>query len=136
MIKILSNPETTEDHKKATQLTTEKLKYTQVKTKHTLLTLMKLLGIESLYPRIELQYQESDQDSAHAICLLLNRCHKLYHAVADVRTIFKLALKRLESSSKDLDRRLFIAIKTFLTEHTLFPLGFRFGDENLIASLS
>jgi hypothetical protein len=57
---------------------------------------MKLLGIESLYQRIELQYQQWNQDSAHAICLLLNRCHKLYQAVADAKTIFKLALRRIE----------------------------------------
>lgn len=47
----------------------------------------------------------------------------------------KEGLERVRGKYKIIRRRLLVNIKTLLTEHTLFPVAFRFNGVNLVGQL-
>lgn len=74
--------------------------------------------------------------------MLMNRCIKLYAAVQQLATIFKLieiweknqdkAVVGISTKGLKIEERIMCAIKSFLTQHTLFPVNFNFRGEDLL----
>ena len=94
---------------------------------------MDLLLISFHYDRI-FQKHETDY-TIDTLLKLLQRNRKLYAAINSMQTIFKLLIKRKKLGKADepsteslggpnhqLRARLLVAIKSFLSEHTLFPV--------------
>ena len=79
--------------------------------------------------------------------MLLNRCVRFYSAIDHLNTIFRLLHKRDELLAKMLDdmveteksqrlnERILCAIKAFLIEHTMMPVSFNFGGEDILYEL-
>ena len=92
----------------------------------TLKALMNLLGINFHFKKIQKTYKEIY--TIECVVMLINRCIKMYQAVEHLCTIFKLISKSKTSGlSENIDDRLLTAIKTFLQDHTLFPVAFKYG---------
>lgn len=98
---------------------------------HTLKILMKLLAIDFHYKRIHQIYK--DKTSMHCVIMLMNRSLQFYHAIEHLNTIFKLLKKRDASNASRINERLLCAIKGFITEHTLIPVSFNFGGDDLLS---
>jgi hypothetical protein len=95
------------------------------KTLHTLRVLMRLLGLDFHFTRIETKYQNTY--TMDSLLLLITRCRKMYTALSSLQIIFALLQKKNLSNvgttgHSQHDRRLMTTIKIFLTEHTLFPV--------------
>ena len=101
------------------------------KTMHTLRVLMRLLGIELHFKRIHEQWHKTF--TVDCVVMLISRCRKMYEAVQHLVTIFKLTGKLAQTNG---NLRLMTSIKTFLQEHTLFPVGFTFGGVDLLLKLN
>lgn len=110
------------------------------KTIETMKVLMKILGIEVFFDQIQDRYK--DNYSIECVIMLMNRCIKLYAAVQQLATIFKLieiweksqdkAVVGISTKGLQIEERIMCAIKSFLTQHTLFPVNFNFRGEDLL----
>jgi hypothetical protein len=91
---------------------------------------MDLLCINFHYDRLFERYEHIY--TIETLLTLLLRARKLYTAIDCLSTIFKLNGKREQANDPSVRARLLVAIKTFLSEHTLFPVQFKFGGEDLL----
>ena len=75
----------------------------------------------------------------------MTRCRKLYQAITQISTVFKLIQMRSKINLRDpeeyeqklrIDRRLLIAIKVFLGENKIYPDRFLFCKKNLLMVLA
>jgi len=103
---------------------------------HTMKVLMKLLAINFHYMRLVQVYKESfEQEPVMTITLAMNRCIRLYQAAGQLDIVFKLLARVSNDERANVTKRLLIAIKVLVTEHTLFPVKFVFGGVDLLDAL-
>lgn len=82
------------------------------------------------------------------LVLMSNRCLKMYDAINQIGTIFKLLDERQilsksesmsfeedEFKSTKINERILTAIKAFLIEHAMMPVQFNFGGEDILYNL-
>lgn len=134
-VSVLEQFKLANENDKPKKQTKTALKYLD-KTIQTMRVLMRVLGIEIFFDQIFQRHKDSY--SVECVVMLMNRCLKLYAAVDQLSTIFKL-IEIQESSkssntakSQKIEERLMCAIKSFLTQHTLFPVNFNFRGEDLL----
>jgi len=91
-----------------------------------------MLGVEYYFRRISQKYKNNI--TLHSLLILMSRCRKLYSAVHHLATTFRLVNKKLATEKVEplLDDRLRCSIKAFYNEHTLLPLKFVFGGNDIL----
>ena len=101
----------------------------------------KLLRIDFHYERVYKKYETAPD--ADSVLLLMRRARKLYQAIEKIMTIIKL-IERLKSLQQketydvlleNLRKRIRSQIKSFLHQHTLFPIQFKFDGVDLLQQL-
>lgn len=117
---------------------------------YTLQELTRLLQIQFHYDRLFKRYETSYQVST--VLTLMTRARKMYQAIDQIATVIKLLEKLSEVQGSgnrknkngefkeeylrrvaNLRARIRCAIKAFVTQHTLFPVQFKFGGEDKLA---
>lgn len=110
------------------------------KTVYTMRVLMRLMCISFFFDHI---YRKSKrEESVEQAVLLMVRCKKLFAALAQLSTVFKLTTLRTNCSTKtdfamkqSVNKRLLAAVTSFLDENAIFPLRFVFEKKNLLIAL-